>query len=359
MIKRIFGIHDKTKKHGNKFNNRRLSSQFTLLQQKLEKENQHILDQIKKKNQQYTIQRKLLVFDETEQNVLDKFEEEHKLTILKLKEKQKNILYQIEKEHKRILRTKEQNILKFHQIKEEKQQYLHQRVVEQRKIRRSDISRQIEEEYCSKNKFEIILHNLEEKQECFPQEKEQELIKLYKIDEIYQERLLQRALRQRKDKRLYFSRQLESSEQVKKEIIISNEQKESNISRDKEQQLIILYQINEEYLNLLFQRALKQREQKRLHISNQLAEENKFIIQQCEKKQQRILEQDLLKVHQIEKENQQLLLKRVLFQRLERQKRLEIQFEEDRQYNLQKNKIQSKQVAYIQIEYLFKRRKRQ
>lgn len=140
--------------------------------------------------------------------------------------------------------------------------------------------------------------------------------------------------------------------------MISNEQKESNISREKEQQLIISYQINEEYINLLFQRALKQREQKRLHISSQLAEENKFIIQQCEKKQQRILEQDLLKMHQIEKENQQSLIKRVLFQRLERQERLEIQFEEERQYNLQKNKNQSKQVAY-QIEYLFKRRKHQ
>ena len=72
-------------------------------------------------------------------------------------------------------------------------------------MRRSDISRQIEEEYCSKNKFEIILHNLQEKQESFSREKE-----------------------------------------------------ESNISREKEQQLIILYQINEEHTNLLFQRALKQ-----------------------------------------------------------------------------------------------------
>jgi len=281
-----------------------------------------------------------------------------------LKEKQQNILQQIEKEHERILRTKEQNLLKFHQIKEEKQQYLHQRVVEQRRKRRSDISRQLEEEYCSKNKFEIILHNLEEKQESFSREKEEELIKLYKIDEIYQERLFQRAIRQRKEKRLFISRQLElnqQSEQVKQESMISNEQKEPNIPCKKEQQLLILYQIDEEYLNLLFQRALKQREQKRLYISNQLAEENKFIIQRREevlKHNTRISEHDLLKMHQIEKENQQSLLKRVLFQRFERQKRLEIQLEEERQYNLQKNKNQSKQVAY-QIEYLFKRRKHQ
>jgi len=308
-------------------NRRRFSGQLTLIQQKLEKENQHILDQIKKKNQQYIIQRKLLLFDETEQNILDKFDEEHKLAMRELKEKQQNILQQIEKEHERILRTKEQNLLKFHQIKEEKQQ-------------------------------------LEEKQESFSREKEQELIKLYKIDEIYQERLFQRAIRQRKEKRLFISRQLElnqQSEQVKQESMISNEQKEPNIPCKKEQQLLILYQIDEEYLNLLFQRALKQREQKRLYISNQLAEENKFIIQRREevlKHNTRISEHDLLKMHQIEKENQQSLLKRVLFQRFERQKRLEIQLEEERQYNLQKNKNQSKQVAY-QIEYLFKRRKHQ
>jgi len=119
---------------------------------------------------------------------------------------------------------------------------------------------------------------------------------------------------------------LKKNKKVFQEKIIKQYEEECRrIAREKEQELIILYQINEEYIHLLFQRALKQREQKRLHISNQLAEENKLIIQRREevlKHVYRISEQDLLKMHQIDEETQLSLLKRAIRQRHERRKRI-------------------------------------
>jgi len=226
----------------------------------------------------------------------------------------------------------------LYQIEEESQLFLVQKILDQRQEKHKSILNQIEREH---QKF---LHALQRKNQF---EKDICLITFNKIEEKNQEFLLQRIQRQRKKKHMNILNQLEEEY---KNIFYDKKQQalfvlieKERILHEKEQELIKFYQIDEEYLHTLFQRVLRQREQKHFYILSQIETKNKsIIVQKREKEKKQILKQ-------IDEKRLQHIFQRVFNQRLERHKRTLDQIEEECKLKMKKNNLVNQQIVFRDV----------